>query len=497
MSNLTKNPGKSRLVGKLYLSFAMVVVTAWVATTLLQFVLMRTAISPSNFDSVSGLPAMVARVAVVGLAVALLGGFIIARRLATPLAELIRVANAMRSGRYEERVAPTDLVDLSSLGETLNVLGEEVSSRITAMSRDRAQLRSMLSAMDEGIIAIDAEGRILFSNQAASRLLRTDLRLSRSQPLDSIPVLRMLGNVVQEAKLTGSLATLEVKLGPRENQTYISTKAQPFGLADGTSMQPDRLSGVVVVLHDMTGIRRLERVRRDFVANVSHELKTPLTAIKGYVEMLLGGAGDDPDTSRRFLGKIENNVNRLSDLVQDILSLARIETHDEFGGATDGARVDWRSVIQAVAAAHEDAASSNGITLAVNLPPEPMVVAGERESLRQILDNLASNAIKYTQSGGKVWIEGRISAGGSTCEVFVRDSGIGIPEKHLDRIFERFYRVDKARSREMGGTGLGLSIVKNLVASLGGEISVESKPGEGSTFTVRMKMSPRQQEESQ
>ena len=497
MSNVAKTPGRSRLVGKLYLSFAMVVVAAWAVTTMVQLVLMRTAVTQAHSDTLADLPAIVTRVAVAGLALALLGGFFIARRLATPLAELIRVANAMRSGRYEERVAPTDLVDLSSLGETLNVLGEEVSSRIAAMSRDRAQLRSMLSAMDEGIIAIDAAGRILFSNQAASRLLRSDLRLSRGQPLDSIPVLRMLGSVVQEAKLTGRLATHEAKLGPRDNQTFISTKAQPFGLADGSVAQADRLSGVVVVLHDMTGIRRLERVRRDFVANVSHELKTPLTAIKGYVEMLLGEAGEDPDTSRRFLSKIDGNVNRLSDLVQDILSLARIETHDEFGSAVDGARVDWRSVIQAVAAAHEDAASGKGISLAVCLPQEPMVVAGERESLRQILDNLASNAIKYTQSGGKVWIEGRVSGGGSTCEVFVRDSGIGIPEKHLDRIFERFYRVDKARSREMGGTGLGLSIVKNLVASLGGEVSVESKPGEGSTFTVRMKMSARQQEESQ
>jgi two-component system phosphate regulon sensor histidine kinase PhoR len=364
----------------------------------------------------------------------------------------------------------------------------------------------MLSAMDEGIIAIDGAGRILFSNQAASRLLRSDLRLSRGEPLDSIPVLRMFEGVVQEAKSTGQLVNLEVKLGPPENQTYLSTKAQPFGLVGGTITQQKSqvfaaaagaLSGVVVVLHNMTNVRRLERVRRDFVANVSHELKTPLTAIKGYVEMLLGGAAADPDTSRRFLSKIDANVNRLSDLVHDILSLARIETHDEFGGVPEGARVDWRSVIQAVAAAHEDAAVSKGITLAVNLPQGPMVVTGDRESLRQILDNLAGNAIKYTQAGGKVWIEGRVSGEGAICEVSVRDSGIGIPEKHLDRIFERFYRVDKARSRELGGTGLGLSIVKNLVASLGGEIRVESNPGEGSTFTVRMKMSPRQQEESQ
>ncbi|MEY4631153.1 MAG: hypothetical protein RIQ81_1273 [Pseudomonadota bacterium] len=482
-------PRRPLLVRKMYFTFVLVVVVAWGATTLAQVILM-----PGE----SGLATLV-KVSALGLGVALVAGYWMAQRVASPLADLLRVADAMRSGRYEERVAPTDLVELSSLGETLNVLGEEVSSRIAAMTRDRAQLRSMLSAMDEGIIAIDNGGCILFSNQAASRLLRSDLRTSRGQRVDSIPALQLLTGVVEEAKLTGGIASGEVKLGPRGAQTYISTKAQTFGL-EGSDLGPGKTSsaGVVVVLHDMTSIRRLERVRRDFVANVSHELKTPLTAIRGYVEMLLGGAGEDAETSKRFLGKIEANVNRLSNLVQDILSLARIESTDETVGAGEAVRVDWRNVIQAVAAAHEDEALSKGISLSIAIPPEPLIVAAERESLRQILDNLVGNAIKYTHRDGQVWIEGHVapSAGKmANCEIVVRDTGIGIPEKHLDRIFERFYRVDKARSREMGGTGLGLSIVKHLVASLGGEVGVESKVGEGSTFTVRMKMAAWQQQE--
>ena len=479
---------KSRLVVRVYLAFGAVVVGLTLTTTVLQ-VISATHVGASE-EIISGL----IRIAVAGLGIALVLGFILAKRLAQPLADLIRVATAMRRGRYEERVAPIDVVELSSIGEALNVLGEEVSSRIALMSRDRAQLRSILSAMVEGIIAIDNSGRILFSNQAASRLLHNDMRLSRGEDFKTVPAINLLSDLIHDARQTSGLVTREVRMGPRENQTFIATKALPFANEDSAGR--GAADGVVIVLHDITNVRRLERIRRDFVANVSHELKTPLTAIKGYVETLLGGAMEDPATNVRFLEKIDRNVGRLSNLVQDILSLARIESHEDvdLGDATS-VRIDWRSIVQAVASAHEDEAAAKGITMSVKLSDDPLVVAGEREAMRQILDNLVSNAIKYTPKSGQVWIDAHKTAG-SECEIVVRDSGIGIPEKHLDRIFERFYRVDVARSREMGGTGLGLSIVKHLVAGLGGQVSVESKVGAGSTFTVHMKLASRQQEES-
>ena len=479
---------RSRLVARTYLGFVAVVVGLSVTTTGLQV------ISASRAGASDDLVGDLARIALFGLVISLITGFLLAKRLAQPLADLIRVAEAMRRGRYEERVAPIDFVELSSIGETLNVLGEEVSSRIAVMSRDRARLRSILSAMVEGIVAIDDSGRVLFSNQAASRLLRSDLRLSRGEKFTDVPAINLFSELVREARQTGAMVAHEVRLGPRGNETFIATKALPFVTEGGDGQAISE--GVVIVLHDMTNVRRLERVRRDFVANVSHELKTPLTAIKGYVETLLGGAMEDPATNTRFLQKIDKNVARLSNLVQDILSLARIESHEDAEGFVMTARVDWRSVAQAVVAAHEDEAKAKGIVLALSLPEEPLVIAGERESMRQILDNLVGNAIKYTPASGKVWVECR-RPGGMSCEIIVRDTGIGIPEKHLDRIFERFYRVDVARSREMGGTGLGLSIVKHLVAGLGGQIKVESKSGEGSTFTVTMKLAQRQQEEIQ
>lgn len=479
---------KSRLVVRVYLAFGAVVVGLTLTTTMLQV------FSAIRAGASEAIIAEMIRIAVAGLGLALVLGFILAKRLAQPLADLIRVATAMRRGRYEERVAPIDVVELSSIGEALNVLGEEVSSRIALMSRDRAQLRSILSAMVEGIIAIDNAGRILFSNQAASRLLHSDMRLSRGEDFKNVPAVNLLADLINDARQTTGLVTREVRMGPRENQIFIATKALPF--ANAESGGQSAADGVVIVLHDITNVRRLERVRRDFVANVSHELKTPLTAIKGYVEALLGGAMEDPVTNVRFLEKIDRNVGRLSNLVQDILSLARIESHEDVDlGNAASVRIDWRSIVQAVAAAHEDEAAAKGITMSVKLSDEPLVVAGEREAMRQILDNLVSNAIKYTPKSGQVWIDGHKTAG-FECEIVVRDSGIGIPEKHLDRIFERFYRVDVARSREMGGTGLGLSIVKHLVAGLGGQVTVESKVGTGSAFTVHMKLASRQQEES-
>ena len=236
------------------------------------------------------------------------------------------------------------------------------------------------------------------------------------------------------------------------------------------------LTGKIAELH------RLETVRRDFVANVSHEIKTPLTSIKGYVETLLGGAINEPRTSLRFLEKIERNSNRLGNLVQDLLSLARIEATED---SLSLAPIDWCEVINSVIARNEDVITQKGLLITVSGTNIPQFVMGDREAMTQVLDNLLTNAIKYTAEGGHV------SVGLSTSDTWLRltveDTGLGIPTEHLDRIFERFYRVDKARSRELGGTGLGLSIVKHLTAAMGGEVHVQSNVGIGSKFSVLLR----------
>ena len=233
----------------------------------------------------------------------------------------------------------------------------------------------------------------------------------------------------------------------------------------------------------MSELHRLETVRRDFVANVSHEIKTPLTSIKGYIETLQTGAIDDPDRRERFLEKIDRNASRLTALVQDLLSLAKIE-------ATEGTFMptpcEWGPVIASVIARNEDSIVQKNLRIKTAMPESPVIVIGDKEAMTQILDNLLTNAIKYTPEGG--WISVQLAARGGFGVVEVEDTGIGIPSEHLDRIFERFYRVDKARSRDLGGTGLGLSIVKHLVSALGGDVGVESRVGAGSRFTVRLKI---------
>ncbi len=235
--------------------------------------------------------------------------------------------------------------------------------------------------------------------------------------------------------------------------------------------------------HKISELHRLENVRRDFVANVSHEIKTPLTSIKGYVETLLEGAINDGENRVRFLEKIDRNAARLSNLVQDLLSLARIEAGED---SLKLSPVEWNPLVHSVLSRYEDAIQHKHLRVRVNAPAQPLVVSGDKEAIIQVLDNLLTNAIKYTPEGGRMTVT--LSAKQQWARLEVEDTGIGIPAEHLDRIFERFYRVDKARSRDLGGTGLGLSIVKHLVSAMSGEVGVESIVGVGSKFSIKLKL---------
>jgi two-component system phosphate regulon sensor histidine kinase PhoR len=243
------------------------------------------------------------------------------------------------------------------------------------------------------------------------------------------------------------------------------------------------VAGSLVVLHDVTQLRKLESLRRDFVANVSHELKTPLTAIRGLVETLLDDPAMESETRRHFLERVRAQAGRLGQLVNDLLTLARVESAE---GLPQRERVDVRVVLQECAARFEPLCAAKDLRLVRDLGTRSLIVLGDEECLRQIADNLLDNALKYTPAGGRVHLRARASEATPDVVVEVEDSGIGIPSDQLERIFERFYRVDKARSRELGGTGLGLSIVKNMAQALGGSVSVESALGRGSTFRVTL-----------
>jgi two-component system phosphate regulon sensor histidine kinase PhoR len=249
--------------------------------------------------------------------------------------------------------------------------------------------------------------------------------------------------------------------------------------------------GVVLVLHDVTELKRLEGLRQQFVANVSHELKTPLSSIKAYTETLLNGALEDPQHARHFLTRIDDQASRLHELILDLLSLARIESGQ---AALEITNLPLQKVVAECLRDYEERARASGLAIVNQVDQSPLMVRADEEGLLQILGNLIDNAIKYTPAGGSITVRCREEANQAVIEV--ADTGVGIEPEHHSRLFERFYRADKARSRELGGTGLGLAIVKHLCHAMQGTVSVDSKPGQGSTFGVRLPLAESQRPEN-
>lgn len=406
-----------------------------------------------------------------GFLLMLLLGLIVARQFTVPIAAMTRAAEELRNGNYDYRVRWDPRDEFGLLADTLNRLGAEVTERVATISQEDAQLRAILAGMVEGVVAVDQDDAVSFCNQAARDVLEIQRGDVQGRRLWELAPVRDLEALLEQARAGRAPASGEIELFRGEKERVIDVHASPF--------RGGGRRGVVLVMNDVTELRRLERVRRDFVANVSHELKTPLTSIKGFVETLLSGALHDPENNERFLKRIDANVERLNHLVSDLLSLARIESqveahHDE---------VAWRPVLDEVCRRNEEAARRRGVALEVSVE-EDVVVLGDREAMVQVLENLLNNAIKYTPGPGSVRV--RLSRLDGRGVLEVEDTGIGIPPRDLDRIFERFYRVDKARSREVGGTGLGLSIVRNLVRKMEGDVRVQSEEGRGTRFTVEL-----------
>lgn len=332
-----------------------------------------------------------------------------------------------------------------------------------------AQRNALFNSLGEGVLLLDDEERIQLVNPALRRLFGLDREIAGNTLVEAFrhPELQAL---VERARSVGHVTGAELELrGPTPRF---------FEVSAATIRRPDgRLHGLILVFHDLTRLRQLERTRREFVANVSHELRTPLSLIKGYVETLIDGARDDPAVSLRFLQLIEKHADRLTYLIEDLLTLSQIESGQI---VLNRQPTDLRE--QATRAMDDLAAraAARGVTLA-NRVPSDIVVAADADRLQQVLFNLVDNAIKYGRPQGQVEVGGR-AVDDTTAEVWVRDDGPGIPAESLERIFERFYRVDKGRSREQGGTGLGLAIVKHIVQSHGGQVGVQSEPGQGTTF---------------
>jgi PAS domain S-box-containing protein len=393
---------------------------------------------------------------VFGTVLALVAG----RSVARPLTGIAAAARDIAAGS-PPRFPRSGIPEIDVLVQGLREMHRQLADRFAELRREQAESAALVEAMTEGVIAADERGHIVTANQAARRLLgygpATGLpgmaELFRAKAAREVVDLVLRGEPVHERQLELDGSTVLVNARPL-----------PSG-------------GAVLVLHDLTELRRLEVVRRDFVANVSHELKTPLTSISGYAETLLHDT-PDADTTRRFLGTILNNAQRMQRLVDDLLDLSRIEagrwqpTHAEVDIAAS-ARESWQALA--------GRADARQVEFVVDVSPDAAVVSADPDAVRQILTNLMDNSLRYTPAGGRVTCLSRRVAGGTA--VGVRDTGSGISTEHLPRIFERFYRADPSRSRDEGGTGLGLAIVKHLVEAHGGRVSAESERGSGTTVT--------------
>lgn len=428
--------------------------------------------------------------------------FWLARWITRPLQELTIGAERIAAGDYGHKVDAARPDEFGVLARTFNTMSERLAAQFRQVQEDRQQLRTVLSGMVEGVIAIDAEQRIVFANQRAGELLEFRGDSVVGLKLWEVVRQRTIHEVVTRAR--------ERPEGHREEFDWNGAAVKSLAVYVGRLGGSPPL-GAVLVLQDTTELRRLERLRQDFVANVSHELKTPLSVIKACVETLLDGALDDVEHRGGFLEQIEEQANRLHTLILDLISLARIESGEQ---AFDLKAVSLEAAVRECVERHGARAEAKKQTLelialaptsgragsvsdrrqdaergaparstATSLTPGIAAWADE-EALAQILDNLVDNALKYTPEGGRIrvrWYE----ADNQVC-LEVEDSGIGIPERDLPRIFERFYRVDKARSRELGGTGLGLSIVKHLVQAMQGTVVAHSRLHQGTKFTVRL-----------
>lgn len=402
------------------------------------------------------------------------------RGLITPILDLTQATELMSKGQLPDRVHAEFDDEIGQLATSFNEMIQNVESRRAElqrnqlrMGRDNEQLATVLEAMVEGVIAVDREERILLANTAAIRLL-------------DLTAFNVVGRRTWESIRIPQIHNL-IRMTLNEDQDQHRMEfnvpwTQSIVAAVASRLPGNPCPGVALVLHDVSDLRRLENLRRDFVSNVSHELKTPLSAIGAYTETLLNGGLEDGEFARVFVTRISEQSDRLHSLILDLLELARLESS---GHDVNVDVIDVNAVLRSSTEAHQAIVSSKQLSLVTDLCDGPLSGKADAEGLRTIIDNLIGNAINYTPAGGTVTVRSRHDGDWVVFEV--EDNGVGIPKEFQTRIFERFFRVDRARSREVGGTGLGLSIVKHYCQLFGGSIKVASQVGQGSVFTVHLK----------
>jgi two-component system phosphate regulon sensor histidine kinase PhoR len=399
---------------------------------------------------------------------------LLARRFAQPLAELHAGARRLAEGELGHKIQVTGHREHTVLADALNAMSGRLANMLDLLEHDKEQLRAILLGMVEGVIAIDEQRSVLFANDRAGKLLGFDPEAAVKRSLWEVARQQELRDIIEKGLAGTEPIRQELEWKgppPRTLVVYIS------------HFPGHGMPGAVVVLHDTTELRQADKIRQEFVANVSHELKTPLAVIKSSVETLVDGAAEDPETRNMFLTQVTREADRLEALIQDLLSLARIESGNL---GLDPQSIALGRAITVCVERHHSRAEAKTLTMVEKPPSDGKDVHAwaDPDALRQVLDNLVDNAVKYTPNGGRITV--RWSGTAETVIFEVEDTGVGIPQEDLPRVFERFYRVDKARSRSVGGTGLGLSIVKHLVQAMKGQVRVASTVNKGTTFRVTL-----------
>jgi two-component system phosphate regulon sensor histidine kinase PhoR len=410
-------------------------------------------------------------VSIVGILLLSLGlTFLMSMFVSRPLSEMSAIAKSMAQGDFSKKAAIHTHDEIGDLAQSLNLMSEEIKDKIGKLASERTKLDLVLSSMFEGVIVTDDNERIILMNPSLRKIFLVDANPEGKKPLEVIrntAVQDIVDRIVQGRQ---GLATEEITVNIPEEK-ILKVNGVPI-------VRNDKFEGAILVFHDITELRRLEQIRQDFVANVSHELRTPISSIKGYAETLLEGALEDKDNAKEFISIIYQDSNRLANLINDLLDLSKIESGKM---KMNFIPLDPVSLIKRAVTVIENQAKAKSIALKLDFASDLPKIKADETRFSQVMINILDNAIKYSSEGGSATISAKVV--NNALQIDISDTGIGISEKDLPRIFERFYRVDKARSRELGGTGLGLSIVKHIVSAHGGQVWVKSELGFGSTFS--------------
>jgi len=400
--------------------------------------------------------------------------YLFARRSTSPMLDLIDFARALSRGELGRRTTRPESGEIATLATSLNTMADSLQGLVEQTTRDKAELLTILSSMSEGVIATDTDQRVLLVNDAAGKLLGFEnVNATGKQLFEAVRNDQVLKAA---AEVLASAQRKLISVGP--------VSARHLDVTLCTFPPEGEAKGLVIVAHDITQSFQYQELRKEFVANVSHELRTPLSVIKGFVETLQDGAWTDQKKAPEFLATIMRHTEQLTNLVSDILELSKLEST---GMHSRRSAVDLDLVVHRAFELLVPAAQRKNNTLTLDVAHHLPAIKGNADYIERAVSNLIDNAVKYTPEGGKVHV--RVSSTPMQVVVEVSDNGLGIPKEDLPRIFERFYRVDRSRSREMGGTGLGLSIVKHVMQVHGGAIEVDSCPGKGSTFRLKFPVS--------